>query len=57
MSTIITLYKTNSQNKYIQTIEPDAVIYEYLVTNFYKSATILLNMIEKPEVTEDMRVR
>jgi hypothetical protein len=56
MSTIITRYKINSQNKYIQTIEPDVVIYEYLVITVYKSATIPLNVIERTKETEDMRI-
>ena len=56
MSTTIIRYKTNSQNKYIQTIEPDVVINEYLVTTDYKSATMSLNVIEKREETEDMKI-
>ena len=57
MSTTITRYKTNSQNKYIQTIEPDVVINEYLVTTVYKSATIPINVIEKTKETDNMRIR
>jgi hypothetical protein len=57
MSTTITRYKTNRQNKYVQTTEPDVVINECLVTIVYKSATIPVNVIEKTEETGDIRIR
>jgi hypothetical protein len=57
MSVNPTRYKINSQNKCIQTIEPDVVLYEDVETTVYKSATIPLNVIEIIEETVDMRIR
>ncbi len=57
MSVNPTRYKINNQNKCIQTIEPDVVLYEYVETTVYKSATIPLNVIEIMEQTVDMRIQ
>jgi len=56
MSNIIISYKTNNQNEYIQMIEPNVIVNEYLVTTVYKSAIIPLNMIEKTKETAVMRI-
>jgi hypothetical protein len=50
MSTIIICYKTNNQNEYIQMIEPNVIVDDYLVTIVYKSATIPLKYERNKEI-------